>query len=236
MRSTPLFLCLIPFFCFGVGYYAAHKCLGKQAVEVPSLVGKTADIAFIMLSEKKLNPRVMKVVDDRDKEPGTILDQIPRACSLARPYQTIFLVISARPSVCIMQDWVGKSEKELRALHAARGIHAIYQSLVHTAPTGTCIGQFPSSGLPIKDDVITYIAKGTCSTYIWPSCIGAPAISVFEAMKKQGIEVAIIGEYADADLHMLTKLRVIDQRPLPGSFVMCEGIHKPSLHVRLGTR
>lgn len=234
MRIFASLLWLLPFSCFCAGYFMARVLLSKRHVIIPSLIGKTADTALIALSEKNLNPRVIGTVEDPDQEPGTVLSQIPRAGSRARPYQAVFILITARPLQHKAHDWVGKTENIVRGMHATSQIQAVYKQLAHTLPAGTCFGQFPSPGQLIADKPLVYISSGTNQLYIWPSCIGAPALPVFDALKKQGIEVTIIGEYAQADPTLYARLRIIDQRPLPGAFMVCEGMHKPSFHVRLG--
>jgi beta-lactam-binding protein with PASTA domain len=227
-------LWFLPFFCFGGGYLLTRTILHHTIVIVPSLVGKTADSALVQLSEKNLTPRVIGLVDEPDLEPGTIITQIPRAEAQARPYQTIFLVISSRPTKQIAKQWIGLKQEAIAQRCAADHINPLFIAIPHPLPAGQCFAQFPSEGSVIVDRPILYIATHIQQKYIWPSLIGAPAFDVFETLKKQGVIIHIIGENTNATGQELTQLRIIDQRPLPGSFVTYDGMHPPSIHVRLG--
>jgi beta-lactam-binding protein with PASTA domain len=227
-------LWFLPFLCFSSGYLLTRVILHHTMVTVPSLVGKTADIALVQLSEKNLNPRIIGLVDEPDLEPGTIITQIPRAEAQARPYQTIFLVISSRPSKHIAKQWIGLKQEAIAQSCAADHISPLFIAIPHTLPAGHCFAQFPSEGSVIIDRPIFYIAAQAHQKYIWPSLIDAPAFDAFEALKKQGVTIHIIGENTNAMGQELKELRIIDQRPLPGSFVTYDGMHPPSIHVRLG--
>lgn len=227
-------LWIAPFLCFGIGYLATRMLLHHTIVIVPSLVGKTADSALVQLSEKNLNPRIIGLVDEPDLEPGTIITQIPRAEAHARPYQTIFLVVSSRPTKQIAPPWINLKQETIAQRCAADHLSPLFITMPHTLPAGQCFAQFPSEGAVITDRPILYIAAQTQQKYIWPSLINAPAFEAFEALKKQGIAIHIIGEYTTATSQALKQLRIKDQRPLPGSFVTYDGIHPPSIHVRLG--
>ena len=197
-------------------------------------MGKQADEVLIVLSEHTLNPRVIGLVEDNDREPGTILNQIPRAGSCARPHQTIFLVISTRSKSIIADNWVGMAQDMIQKKCATHTIKPIFIPLHHNMPVGICFVQVPVEGSVVTERPILYISAGSKNRYIWPSLIGAPAQRVVEMMKKQGIDVAIIGEYAAADQQKIASLIIIDQRPLPGSSVIYDGMHAPVLHIRLG--
>jgi len=234
MRLDFSVLWLAPFFCFSGGYVATRIFLHHKTVIIPALIGKTADSALALLSEKNLNPRVIGLVDEPDLEPGTVLNQIPRADAQARPYQTIFLVLSARPTQQIAKQWIGLKKDTIAQSCAADHINPSFVAISHTLPEGQCFAQFPSEGSVITDRPIFYIAAQTQQKYIWPSLINAPAFEAFEALKKQNITIHIIGEYADVPAQELKQLRILDQRPLPGSFITCDSMHPPSIHVRLG--
>lgn len=235
MRSpVKSFLWLIPFLCFGSGYFAARAFLHQKLVTVPSLIGKPADTALILLSEKNLNPRIIGLINEPDLAPGTVLNQIPRAETSARPHQTIFLVLCARPIQDVAKQWVGMTQKNIDLSCASSSIQPQYVSLPHGALVGQCFAQFPSPEHPLTEQPTLYVAAGTAEKYIWPSLLGAPAYDAFEALKKQGISITIIGDHSNVSYSELKKLRIIDQRPLPGSFVVCDSIHKPAIHVRLG--
>jgi beta-lactam-binding protein with PASTA domain len=227
-------LWLLPFFCFGGGYIVTRTILHHTMVTVPSLLGKTTDIALRQLSEKNLNPRIIGLVDEPDLEPGTIITQIPRAEAQARPYQTIFLVISARPTKQIAKQWIGLKQEAIAQSCAVDHISPLFIAIPHTLPAGHCFAQFPSEGSVIIDRPIFYIAAQAHQKYIWPSLIDAPAFDAFEALKKQGITIHSIGENASATGQELKQLHIIDQRPLPGSFITYDSMNPPSIHVRLG--
>lgn len=232
--SVVSFLWFLPFFCFGSGYFAARVLLHQKLVTVPSLIGKPTDTALIMLSEKNLNPRIIGLINEPDLAPGTILNQIPRAETFARPHQTIFLVLSARSAVQIADSWIGMTQKNIDLSCASSSMRPKYVFLPHAFATGQCFAQFPNPDQALTDQPILYMSAGATKKYIWPSLIGAPAYNAFEALKKQGVEITIIGDHSNASYQELKKLLIIDQRPLPGSFVVCDSIHKPAIHVRLG--
>lgn len=224
---------ILPFFCFCSGYFATRLLLSHKTVLVPALIGKTADVGLQLLSEKNLNPRIVGLIDEPDAEPGTILNQIPRAESMARPHQTIFLVLASRPKQMIAPHWIGMTQDIIKKTSMSTNHEPIFSILPHTTPAGTCFAQYPAAGMPIIETPTLYVSGGSKQTYIMPSFLGAPAAIAFDMLKKQGIDITIIGEQA-AQNNRLDQFRITDQRPLPGSFVRCDTMHKPSLHVRLG--
>ncbi len=234
MRPDIKSLWLIPFLCFGGGYFITRGFLQQTIVAIPPLIGKPADAALILLSEKNLNPRIIGIVDEPDLKPGTVLNQIPRADAQARPHQTVFLVLSSRPAEQKAMLWIGMMQKNIELNCAEQKLKPFCIKLPHQLPLGQCFAQFPNPDTPLTDSPVLYISAGTNQKYIWPSLIGAPASDVLEALKKQGITATIIGEHATASQQELNKLRILDQRPLPGSFLQYEGMHKPSIHIRLG--
>ncbi len=234
MRFNMPLAWLIPFICFSGGYLIARTLLRQKTVTVPSLIGKTADAALILLSEQNLNPRIVGLVDEPDLQPGTILNQIPRAHISARPYQTVFLIISSRALRHTALSWIGLKKEQIVHQCTEHGIDPILISVPHSTPPGTCFAQYPTEGNVITERPILYFSTEVPHSYIWPSLLDAPAASALEALKKQGVMVHIIGEYASADSQMLKKLHIIDQRPLPGSSTQYNSINKPSVHVRLG--
>jgi hypothetical protein len=227
-------LWMAPFFCFASGYLITRTLLHRAIVLVPALVGKTADIALTQLSEKNLNARIIGLVDEPDLAPGTVINQIPRAEAQARPYQTIFLVLSSRPTKQIAKQWIGLKQETIAQSCATDHISPLFFAIPHTLPAGQCFAQFPSEGAVITERPIFYIATQIQQKYIWPSFINAHAFDAFEIVKKQGVAIHIIGEHTQASPQELKQLRIVDQRPLPGSFAMHDSIHPLSIHVRLG--
>ncbi len=233
MRFINSLFLLLPFLCFTSGYFVARCVLQRSTVIIPSLIGKTADAALVLLSEKQLNPRIIGLVDEPDLEPGTVINQIPRADASARPHQTIFLVLASRPTTHIASQCVGITKEQIRKQYNPEHGEPLFIHLPHSLPSGTCFTQFPTENAPLSTKPLYYISSGMQETYIWPSLLNAPAYTALETLKKQGIEITIIGEYANASAETLKSLHIIDQRPLPGSFVHCDTMHTPSLHVRL---
>lgn len=233
MRFANTVYLLLPFACFAAGYFVARSMLQRSTVTIPALVGKTADTALVLLSEKQLNPRIIGLVDEPDLEPGTVITQIPGTNALARPHQTIFLVLASRPSTHIAPYYVGISEEQIRKKCSAEKGEPIFVHIPHSLPSGICFAQFPSEGVSLSEKAIYYISSGIQETYVWPSFLNTSAYEAIESLKKQGVQVTIMGDYTHASTEELKQLRIIDQRPLPGSFVQCDTIHSPSLHVRL---
>lgn len=233
MRLISSLLFVLPFLCCTGGYFIARCVLQRSTVTIPCLIGKTADAALLLLSEKQLNPRIIGLVDEPDLEPGTVINQIPRADALARPHQTIFLVLASRPTTHIARLCIGTTAEHIRKHYNSEHGEPLFVHLPHALPVGTCFAQSPAEDEPLSTKPMYYISSGMHETYIWPSLLNAPAHDALEILKKQGVEITIIGEYANAPAETLKSLRIIDQRPLPGSFVQCDTMHKPSLHVRL---
>lgn len=234
MRQLFKVLWIAPFICFFGGYFGMRFLLHQSTIPMPLVVGKTADRALIILSDKNLNPRIIGIVEEPDIEPGTILNQIPRAESKVRPHQTVFLIMSARPSVPYAEDCIGKHQSYIEKVYAQKKITPLFVGFNYPLPQGTCFAQYPHAGAPVPHNPIMYITQETEQKYIIPSFIGAPALVALENLQKQGVSVTIIGECADTDKTTYANLRIIDQRPLPGSFITIGSMHKPSLHIRLG--
>ena len=226
---------ILPFSFFIVGYVTTRLLLNQNTISMPLLLGKTTDSALIMLSHTNLNPRVIGVIEDPDSKPGTIVTQIPRAESKVRPAQTVFLVITARPDTPIIDQFIGKSKEYIEKTCAIQKTKVTIIKYPYPLPENTCFAQYPSAGNSLNQPLIIYVAQEIEHKYIVPSLRKKPAVPVLEHLKKQGVEVIIIGEYADTTItEKYNKLDVIDQRPLPGSFITGTSMHKPSLHIRLG--
>ena len=77
---------------FGVDYYTNH---GETQV-VPELRGLYLEEAQVLLAKQGLHPQVIDSVYVRDKQLGTIIDQIPGSNSSVKANRAIYIIINSR--------------------------------------------------------------------------------------------------------------------------------------------
>ena len=113
-----VFLLLLTGFMFGLDVYTHHG----EEIEIPDLKNKPLDVAEMELEQLDLKISVSDTGYVKKLAPGSILDQIPEAGTMAKAGHTIYVIINSSTSPNIkIPDIIDNSslreaEAKLRAL------------------------------------------------------------------------------------------------------------------------
>lgn len=220
LSKKTLFLQAIPFILFAVGYVGMAWLLPRATNIVPVVTGLSLDRAAQELAAVGLGLRVVGYQDRLDVAPGSIITQIPHAGQTVRAQQLVHLVCARAPQPNLVPACVGLSLEECKNLLAAEDlrIHSMYV-VASRAPRDICIAQYPEPGSERVEGGITLIISAPPETLrIMPDFRGAAVESVREICEMYGITLVVSGlEHEPVQEH--GSRAVIEQRPLPGSFI-----------------
>lgn len=121
---------------------------GPEKIEVPSVVGRSADEAERQLSDLGLEVGARKEEESSDEDPGTVLAQSITAGTEVDEGTAITLTVAKEPEKVEIPDVVGSSERAARsALRKAGFEPAVRQVDVSSeADDGKVTGQSPDGG------------------------------------------------------------------------------------------
>jgi beta-lactam-binding protein with PASTA domain len=189
----------------------------------PSIVGKSIQEAVAIASSHNLNLRLLEEKEDACLPAGTIISQTPQAGHSIKPYQSLFVLISKKPSRINAPQCVQKKYSEIASLLKAQNIRAKIYTLPSIYPKGLCFAQIPYPQEPIEDTILTlYVSEGNNKPIIWPDFKQLQVCEVINFLRTHGIEATVIHEYSTQLNHTCTNCKVTDQRPLPGSLIMID--------------
>lgn len=205
----------IPFVCFIAGYYITARMLGNDVITVPAVIGKSLYEGVQLLSDSRLNARIITYKEDALLPEGTIVSQNPQALNRARAQQTVFLGVVKKPPLKKTPLFIGMIEPEANVLAEKTNIILKKIIIPSTAPRGACIGQIPTAGTTlVTDQCVLYVSAGAGTYRIMPYCIGIRAEEVVQFFKEFGVSVELFSDESD-----IVCAYVTDQRPLPGTCI-----------------
>jgi beta-lactam-binding protein with PASTA domain len=210
----------VPFFCFLAGYlifsffYTTEQCI------VPNVVGKNVQDALHILSTNSLNARLLMRKEDSLLPEGTVLSQTPADTQKVKRNQTIFLVISSKPTVINTPSLIGKNLEEITTHCASSGIKPKIYFLPSNHPANICFAQSPSMLQPLETDTVTaYVAQDIHKPVIMPQLKGKPISEIIDFLDNYAIKPEIMHTTWQSETHQCTRCVVVDQRPLPGTLI-----------------
>lgn len=213
-------LWLAPFASFFLGYTLICLLVRQPALPTPAIVGKTIDQAVMILSEHNLNIRIVGQKDDAQLPDGTILSQTPAPGTKIKEQQAMYVTISKKVSPRALADLVGTQEPDALLQLEKLSLSAKVYKISSHLPAGTIIAQHPQAGTPVTDNtVILYSAESMQKPLIMPNFKGILLDEVLSFLSLNGITPSIIHVPIFEPDHRCTHCRVLDQRPLAGSFV-----------------
>lgn len=216
------YLWLLPFIFFIAGYGIMHFILHIPEFPAPAIVGKNIHEAFAILSSHNLNVRLLEEKEDPCLPAGTIISQTPQAGQTIKPYQSLFLLISKKPSPIYAPDCLHKTEDVIQSLLQKNSIRAKIYKVASIYPQGYCFAQIPLPQEPIDDTTLTiYISDGNKKSVLWPDFKQLLVIDVLNFLHTHGIEATVIHEHP-IHHHTCTSCIVTDQRPLAGSIILLD--------------
>lgn len=214
------FLWLAPFASFFLGYTVICLLVRQPSLPTPAIMGKTIGQAVTLLSEQNLNIRIVGQKEDAQLPDGTVLSQTPAPGTQIKEQQALYVTVSKKVSPQVLMDLVGGQESDARAALEQLSVQANVYKIPADMPSGTIIAQYPQAGTPAPDNtVILYSAESIKKPLIMPNFKGRLLDEVVAFLDLHGITPSILHAPVFPQDHRCTQCKVIDQRPLAGSFV-----------------
>ncbi len=214
------FLWLAPFASFFLGYTVICLLVRQPSLPTPAIMGKTIGQAVTLLSEQNLNIRIVGQKEDAQLPDGTVLSQTPAPGIHIKEQQSLYVTISKKVSPHVLLDLVGGQESDARDVLDKLSLQTRIYQISSDLPAGTIIAQHPQAGSPVPDNtVILYSAESIQKPLIMPNFKGRLIDEVVSFLDLHGITPSILHAPVFPQDHRCTQCKVIDQRPLAGSFV-----------------
>jgi beta-lactam-binding protein with PASTA domain len=211
---------LAPFICFIAGYSAMHQLFHIPEFATPSVVGKNIHEAFAILSTHNLNARLLEEKEDPYLPSGTVISQTPQAGQQIKPHQSLFVLLSKKPSRINAPHCLHKTDSDIASLLQTNKIRAKVYTLPSIYPKGLCFAQIPLPQEPIEDIMLTlYVSGGNKKPVIWPDFTQLQVSDVTNFLRTHALEATIVHEHPCLPNHTCASCTVTDQRPLAGSLV-----------------
>jgi beta-lactam-binding protein with PASTA domain/predicted Ser/Thr protein kinase len=143
---------------------------GPEEVAVPDVVGKDRDAATESLNEAGLRPTFSER-ETADEDPGTVLEQTPKAGAKAAKDSEVKLVVAKAPSDVQVPEVLNQQRQDARdALHAAGfKVNEREQPVTDPAQDGVVIEQSPEAGGTAPKGTRVTIVIGKLSTAATPT-------------------------------------------------------------------
>lgn len=234
MRNNSLFryLWLLPFISFIAGYWFMSIWYRPKAIVAPALVGKTIHEAMRTAADLNINLRLLEEREELTMPEGTILQQNPGAQASIRPQQSIFCIISKKPTRTVPKI-VGKQWADCIKTLDELGIAYKQYAIESNCPDGLCIAQEPVPGSQLPQvPLIVYTAKSVIKPVIVPSFLYSTVPVAARFLETAPATMEIIHATQQPPDHQCDQQCIItDQRPKAGTLVMLDA-QKP-LHIQL---
>lgn len=197
-----------------------HQLFHTSEFATPSVVGTPIHEAFAILSAHNLNARLLEEKEDAYLPAGTVISQTPQAGQKIKPYQSLFMLLSKKPSHINAPYCLNKTNDEINKLLQKNSLRAKIYTLPSIYPQGLCFAQIPLPQEPIDTTMLTlYISDGNKKPIIWPNFTQLPVSEVTQFLQTHALEATIIHERPYPLPHTCTTCKVTDQRPLAGSLI-----------------
>jgi beta-lactam-binding protein with PASTA domain len=206
---------VIPFGLFFSGYFFLRHFVHKKEFSTPNVIGKNVQEALDTLSSRGLNLRLVRQQENVNFPPGIILEQKPLQNRPICLNQHVFVVISKRPKVGKMPDFLSKKYKDV--LPSLRNFNPspTIVWLQSVFPFNFCMAQLPLEGSFLDDsEIVLYFSSGSCSKFVAPNLKGQNLSKVEEIMQKYNVSLDVLGKKVAGGDYI-----IIDQTPMPGSIV-----------------
>ena len=206
---------------FGVGYLAASEWLfpatsaaeSSQLVEVPDLVGLTADEAREALGSADLEYRLASEVPHRRAPEGAVLAQSPLPGQFARPGAPVSLTLSLGPERRVVPDLRGLSDRQGAIVLERLGFRTSRDSASSPVERGRVVGTRPETGteLSLPAEVTVVVSRGPDVVEV-PDLVGLHVDDVERRLEAAGL---VLGEVQYDPEARAAPGRVVGQSPNP---------------------
>jgi beta-lactam-binding protein with PASTA domain len=227
------YLWIIPFLSFALGYIIMQRMFRTPDSITPHLVGKHVHEILPLITQHKLNIRLMDQKEEADIPEGIILNQTPQAGTLIRPNQQLFIVTTKKPTVAKAPHCVGVTIDQLTQQLSTTNISPRIYYLPHPYPEKMCFAQSPQAQEFLeKNRLILYISSGNNKPIIWPDFTDLPLNDVIEFLNNYSIQPQIIND-APYKEHINAEYRIKDQRPFAGTLLTLDEKKPLSVQLRI---
>jgi len=163
---------------------------GPPKVEVPSLVGKSRDDAFVLLTEAKLKAKPREVFSK--EEPGTVIAQHPVAGEMVLQGSTVQINISKGVQPLTVPNVVGQQYDSAAGQLQGQGFAVARRDVDSSQPKDTVIDQQPKGGSELArgGTVILYVSKGPKESTI-PDVTSQDEASATQTLEQSGFSVDV---------------------------------------------
>ncbi len=226
------YLWLLPFCSFLGGYLFLYYYMQIPSLIVPSLVGKNIHEAVILLSQHKLNPRILAQKEEPALPEGTILRQVPTAGQKVKSQQPIFLVTAKKQPTIATPNVINKSIDTITKELANTGIRFKIYYLPNNYPENHCFSQFPVPDQSLENNhLLLYLSTGNNRPIIWPDFALRSVEEVIEFLASYHIKPHIIRNTTQKDDPPSSK--IIEQQPLAGSLILLQETNPLFVQLRI---
>lgn len=219
--ARPLVVALSLAALFGAGYLVASEWLfpatsaaeSSQLVEVPDLVGLTADEAREALGSADLEYRLGTEVAHRRAPEGAVLAQSPLPGQFARPGAPVSITLSLGPRRRVVPDLRGLSDRQGAIVLERLGFRTGRDSASSAVERGRVVGTRPGSGteLTLPAEVTVVVSRGPDVVQV-PDLVGLHVDDVEGRLASAGL---MLGEVQYDPEARAAPGRVVGQSPAP---------------------
>lgn len=223
-------LSTIPFIFFFLGYGLCSIIIGNKTYITPNLVGLSLYEAVKQTSAHHVNIRISSEKESFDIPAGTIINQKPCAGRAIKAHQSIFITTTKAPAAIIAPALQQQTSIQVEKTCHDLGLKVKTYPIESSAPSNSCIAQFPQSGQHITDKKITiYTAQERPSIYLMPDLTNQSLQLMFNTLNNQLGKVSVYKGKQKLKPPYQEHLKIISQKPLAGSLVSLDS----AIHLQL---
>lgn len=201
-----------------------RMALRAGEVTVPALAGVTVSDATAALADLGLTLRVDDAARPDDRVPaGRIMQQDPPPGIGARRQRSVRVWLSAGPRAVVVPRVIGQTERTARIRLEQGGMTIAATSEIHSTdyPPDTVIAQSPDPDTAATRVRLLVNRGEPAITYVMPNVTGAEGEQAAEALRQQGLRVAVVATLPVPNVPPGT---VTQQTPAAGSQVSATDI------------
>lgn len=212
----------------GVGYLVAAEIVfpgGEEAaaseiVEVPDLVGLTAEEARASLSSAGLALGVRSEMPHPDAVADAVIAQSPLPGQYARPGAPVEVTLSAGPETGRVPDLRGLSDRQGSIVLERLGFGVVRDTVDSRVERGRVVGTRPEAGseLELPAEITVLVSAGPAVVDV-PELVGRHIDDVEPLLQRSGFRLGRVSYDSEA---RAAPGRVVAQSPSPG-FALREG-------------
>jgi beta-lactam-binding protein with PASTA domain len=215
-----LFLALMPFILFILGYILSYFLIGSGLYQTPNLIGLRLSHALNLAAKNHATIKLLCEQEAPGVEPGIIMSQKPSSGRLIKQNQTILVTIAKEKQLTKAPDLKLHSLKDCIKIAKEHDIQLKNYPLIYPLGIDTCIGQIPEKNIILSDKkIIIYTAQQKPNLYTMPNFIGKNINLVINKLEQQQINYKIFESSEIIHPPFLKEMIIVNQKPKPGSFV-----------------